>query len=154
MKRMKGKIIWIALIAIVLVMQLIPSGLPDVISENKNDLILNSNVPDSVAYLLKNTCYDCHSNETAYPWYSYVAPVSWLVARDTKLGREELNFSDWANNDKMNKAKYLDDIIDEVSDGGMPMAIYPIMHPEAKLTKNDRQMIVDWAEEYAEGLFE
>lgn len=150
----KGKIIWIVLIAIVVVVQLIPSGLPDVISENKDDLILNSNVPDSVAYLLKNTCYDCHSNETAYPWYSYVAPVSWLVARDTKLGREELNFSNWAANDKMKMAKYLDDIIDEVSDGAMPMAIYPIMHPEAKLTKSDRQMIVDWAEDYAEGLFE
>lgn len=154
MKRIKGNIIWIVLIAIVVVMQLIPSGLPEVISENENDLIVNSNVPDSVAYLLKNTCYDCHSNETVYPWYSYVAPVSWLVARDTKLGRAELNFSNWESNDKMHKAKYLDDIIDEVSDGGMPMAIYPLMHPEAKLKKSDRQMIVDWAEEYAEGLFE
>jgi hypothetical protein len=149
----KGKTIWIALIAIVVVMQLLPSGLPEVTNQNTNDLIVNNKIPDSVVYLLKTACYDCHSNETVYPWYSYLAPVSWLVARDTKLGREELNFSLWESNNKMKKAKYLDNIVEEVSDGGMPMAIYPLMHPEAKLIKSDRQMIVDWAEEYGEGLF-
>jgi hypothetical protein len=83
-----------------------------------------------------------------------VAPVSWLVARDVRLGKEELNFSTWEDNDKMDKAKLLDNIVDEVSDGGMPMVIYPLMHPEAKLKKADRQAIVDWAESYAESLFE
>ncbi len=151
---MKGKKIWIILIAIVVVLQLIPSGRPDVVKENKDDLLVNNAVPDSVAYFLRTTCYDCHSNETYYPWYSYVAPVSWLVARDTKLGREELNFSNWETNDKMKKAKLLDDIVEEVSDGGMPMAIYPLMHPEAKLKKADRQLLVDWAESFAEALFE
>lgn len=151
---MKAKTIWIVLIATVVIMQLIPSGRPEVIKENPNGLMVNNNIPDSVAYLLRKTCYDCHSNETNYPWYSYVAPVSWLISRDTKLGRAELNFSIWESNDKMKKAKLLSDIIEEVSDGGMPMAIYPLMHPEAKLTKADRQIIVDWAEEYAESLFE
>jgi len=151
---MKAKTIWIILVAIVVIMQLIPSGRPEVIKENPKGLFANNNVPDSVVYLLRTTCYDCHSNETIYPWYSYVAPVSWLVARDTRLGREELNFSNWESNDKMKKAKLLDDIVEEVSDGGMPMAIYPLMHPEAKLKKSDRQMIVDWADSHAESLFE
>ena len=142
------------LVAVIVIMQLIPSGRPEVIKENKNDLFSNNQVPDSVEYLLRTTCYDCHSNETIYPWYSYVAPVSWLISRDTRLGREELNFSKWETNDKMKKAKLLDDIVEEVSDGGMPMAIYPLMHPEAKLTRADRQMIVDWAESHAESLFE
>ena len=151
---MKAKTIWIILIAIVVIMQLIPSGRPEVIKENPKGLFVNNDIPDSVAYLLRTTCYDCHSNETVYPWYSYVAPVSWLISRDTKLGREELNFSNWESNDKMKKAKLLDDIVEEVSDGGMPMAIYPLMHPEAKLKKSDRQMIVDWADSHAESLFE
>lgn len=151
---MKAKTIWMILFAIVVIMQLIPSGRPEVINENPNGLMVNNNIPDSVANILRTTCYDCHSNETNYPWYSYVAPVSWLISRDTKLGRAELNFSIWESNDKMKKAKLLSDIVEEVSDGGMPMAIYPLMHPEAKLTKADRQMIVDWAEEYAESLFE
>jgi len=151
---MKGKIIWIVLIATVVILQLIPSGRPEVIEENKDDLLANNMVPDTVAYLLKTACYDCHSNKTIYPWYSYVAPVSWLVARDTRLGREEMNFSDWESNDKMRKAKFLSDIVDVVSDGTMPMVIYPLMHPEAKLKKSDRQMIVDWADSYAESLFE
>lgn len=150
---MKGKIIWIVLIAIVVILQLIPSVRPEVIEVNKSDLLANNKVPDSVAYLLKTACYDCHSNETVYPWYSYVAPVSWLVARDTRLGRDEMNFSDWESNDKMRKAKFLSDIVDVVSDGTMPMAIYPLMHPEAKLKRSDRQMIVDWADSHAESLF-
>lgn len=151
---MKAKVIWIILITIVVIMQLIPSGRPEVIMENPNGLMVNNNIPDSVANILRTTCYDCHSNETNYPWYSYVAPVSWLISRDTKLGRAELNFSIWESNDKMRKAKLLSDIIEQVSEGGMPMAIYPLMHPEAKLTKADRQMIVDWADSYAESLFE
>ena len=151
---MKGKTIWIILVAVVIIMQLIPSGRPDVIKENKDDLLVNNSVPDSVAHLLKVACYDCHSNESVYLWYSYVAPISWLVARDVRAGKEELNFSTWESNDKMRKAKLLDDIVEVVSDGSMPMAIYPLMHPEAKLTKADRQMLVDWSESHAESLFE
>ena len=151
---MKAKTIWIILIAFVVVLQLIPSGRPELVKENKADLLANNQVPDDVAHLLKVACYDCHSNESVYLWYSYVAPVSWLVARDVRLGKEELNFSTWEDNDKMDKAKLLDNIVDEVSDGGMPMVIYPLMHPEAKLKKADRQAIVDWGESYAESLFE
>ncbi|NOY50206.1 MAG: heme-binding domain-containing protein [Chlorobi bacterium] len=150
---MKKKI-WFILIVIVVIIQFIPTGRPDAVNNNPNDVLINNPVPDSVASLLTTTCYDCHSNETYYPWYSYVAPVSWLVARDVKEGRKHVNFSEWESLDKMKKAEILDDLVDEVSDGGMPMLIYPLMHPEAKLTKADRQMIVDWAESFGESLFE
>ncbi len=150
---MKKKI-WFILIVIVVIIQFIPTGRPDAVNNNPNDVLINNPVPDSVASLLTTTCYDCHSNETYYPWYSYVAPVSWLVARDVKEGRKHVNFSEWESLYKMKKAEILDDLVDEVSDGGMPMLIYPLMHPEAKLTKADRQMIVDWAEGFGESLFE
>ena len=148
------KAIWIGIIVLIIVLQLIPSGKPEVISDNQYDLILNNQLPDSVSHLLKAACYDCHSNETKYPWYAYVAPVSWLVSRDTRLGRAELNFSEWESLNKMDKAKFLGDISEEVEDGVMPMPIYILMHPEAKLTSSDRQMLVDWTDTFAESIFE
>ena len=151
---MKMKTIVVILIVIFMVMQFIPSGRPDVIQDNKDDLLLNSNVPDSVAYMLKTSCYDCHSNENVYPWYSYISPVSFLVARDVKLGKEELNFSLWESNNKMKKAKFFDDIIEVISDESMPISIYTIMHSDAKLNKANRKMIMDWADKSAEALFE
>ena len=151
---MKVKTIVVILIVIFMVMQFIPSGRPDVIQDNKDDLLLNNNVPDSVAYILKTSCYDCHSNENVYPWYSYISPVSLLVARDVKLGKEELNFSLWESNYKMKKAKFFDDIIEVISDESMPMSIYTMMHSEAKLNKANRKMIMDWADNSAEALFE
>lgn len=149
-----GKIIGGLLIAAVVIIQFIPTGRPEVIKQNPNDLILNNTIPDSIGSLLKNACYDCHSNETVYPWYAYVAPVSWLVVRDTKIGRGNMNFSEWESLSKIDKAKLLEDIIDEVGDGNMPMPIYILMHPEAKLTMHDREKLMEWSDEFAESLFE
>lgn len=121
---------------------------------NPNDFLQNNLVPEEIAAKLRTSCYDCHSNETVYPWYSYVAPVSWLVKRDTNEGREHLNFSDWQTFDKADMAEAYYEIADEVGEGEMPMKIYPIMHPEAKLSKEDRQAMVAWAETAAEKLYE
>lgn len=135
-------------------MQLIPTDKPEVIKSNPNGLLVNNQFSDSVSRLLKNACYDCHSNGTKYPWYSYVAPVSWLVERDTRIGRENLNFSDWETFSKMDKAKILDELIEEVEGGNMPMPIYILMHPEAKLSLSDRKLLIEWSDEFAESLFE
>ena len=151
---MKKKTIWIILVVIFIVIQLIPSGRPDVIKDNPNDLLRNVQAPEKVHQMLRAACYDCHSNESVYPWYAYVAPVSFLVSRDIRVGREELNFSDWTTFDKIEQAKLLDKITEEVDEGEMPMVIYPPLHPEAKLSNDDRQRIIDWADSLAESLFE
>lgn len=148
------KWIWIILVAVVVVIQVIPSGRPEVTEQNPADLIQNNSLPDTVASLMRTSCYDCHSNETHYPWYAHVAPVSWLVGRDTRIGRENLNFSEWENYSKMDKAKLLGDLLDEVEDGTMPMPIYLLMHPDAKLTGSQRELLGNWSEEFAERLFE
>ena len=103
-------------------------------------------VSQDVSILLKKSCYNCHSNETDYPWYSYVAPSSWLVVRDIRAAREELNFSIWQEYDMMDKLGKLDDISMEVREGRMPMRIYTLMHPSAKLDDQDRKLIVAWTE--------
>lgn len=88
--------------------------------------------------LAQRACFDCHSNETVWPWYSKVAPISWLVTRDVLSGRSQLNFSDWtahAGHDHAEEAGEL------VTSGEMPLPIYVVMHPEADLTLAERQQL-------------
>jgi len=149
----KKTIVWIIVI-VAIVIQFIPSGRPDVVQDNPNDLILNNSVPDSVKNILRTSCYDCHSNETVYPWYAYVAPVSWLVSRDIRKGHEKLNFSEWENHDKIKKAEYLDSMSDALENEEMPLPIYLLMHANAKLTPEERQQLIDWTGNFADSLFE
>jgi len=142
------------LLAIFVVIQFIPSNRPVTIAENPADLIGNNEVPAQMADMLKNACYDCHSNESKYPWYAYVSPVSYLINRDIREGREHLNFSDWENLEKRTKLKILGEISEVVLDGEMPMKIYPPLHPEARLTDEDRQAMADWADGFAEKVLE
>lgn len=134
------------IVVVGLAIQLVPHELPAVESNNPADLIGSGVVDGDVANLLKTACYDCHSNETKYPWYSQVAPVSWLVGKDTREGREELNFSTWQEYDMMEKLKKLDDLVIEVKEGEMPMKIYTLIHSEARLSDAQRQQLVEWAE--------
>ena len=134
------------LILILGAIQLIPNDLPDVQNTNPGDISVSGLLDDGMHQTLKNSCYDCHSNETSYPWYSHVAPFSWLVAKDVREGREELNFSRWAEYEMMEKLKKLDDISIEVGEGEMPMEIYTVIHPGAKLNPEQVQGIVAWAE--------
>jgi len=150
---MKKAIYVIAILLIII--QFIPADLPAVSTDNPKDLLTsNADIPKDVSMILKNSCYDCHSNETHYPWYSYIAPISFLVSRDTRDGREEFNFSDWESYKKTDKAGILDGISDEVADGEMPMKIYTIIHRNASLSDDEKEIIVNWADEFADGLFE
>lgn len=134
------------LAALIVISQFIPNELPGVEISNPGDIIQSGIVEEEVAVLLKNSCYSCHSNETYYPWYSYVAPSSWLVAKDVREGRDELNFSTWTSYSMMDKLAKLDDIVEEVKEGEMPMGIYTLIHPSAKLDDAQIQLIVTWAE--------
>ncbi|MCA9836062.1 MAG: heme-binding domain-containing protein [Trueperaceae bacterium] len=87
--------------------------------------------------LAVRACYDCHSNETVWPWYSNVAPISWLVIHDTMEGREKLNFSEW--NLPQREA---DEAAETVQDGEMPLKIYLPTHPEARLTNEERDQLI------------
>ncbi len=137
-----------------LLIQFYPVERPEVIIDNPGDLLVNNKVPEEMSSMLRSACYDCHSNETNYPWYSYIAPIKWMVSDHVEEGREELNFSEWDLLSKMDKAEALDDIATEVTEGEMPLKYYPLTHTNAKLSETDRQAISDWAEALAEELFE
>ncbi len=101
--------------------------------------------PPEVMDILRRSCYDCHSNEVVWPWYSRVAPFSWLVAYDVEEAREHMNFSEWSKYSQKKKAKKREEIWEEVSDGEMPLWYYLPMHPEAKLSAADKEIIRKWS---------
>jgi hypothetical protein len=109
---------------------------------------IDQHVPTSpaVAQLLRKACFDCHSNETRWPWYSHVSPVSWLVSRDVSAGRENLNFSEWGSYEMRRQVGRLGAIAEEVEAGTMPMPIYITMHAEADLSAKERDSLIAWAE--------
>lgn len=91
--------------------------------------------------VLERSCNDCHSNRTVWPWYTNVAPVSWLVAHDVQEGRGEMNLSQWGNYDAQKRQKLLGKMCEEVSEGGMPGTAYQWMHPQARLNSADVQTV-------------
>jgi len=115
-----------------------------------SDLIAASSPPPRIAALFHSACYDCHSNETKWPWYSRVAPISWLVAHDVTEGRQHLNFSEWPRQFPDRAARRLDAISEAVENGEMPMAKYTAIHADARLSKEDRKLLSDWADAEAD----
>jgi len=102
--------------------------------------------PENVMQILRTSCYDCHSNESVWPWYSNVAPVSWLVVNDVNEGREHLNFSQWQSYSGEDKAEDIEEIWEDVEEGEMPSWYYLPLHPEARLSDKDKEMIKNWVE--------
>lgn len=100
--------------------------------------------PPAVREILRRSCYDCHSHETSWPWYSYLAPVSWYVAGDVHEAREHLNFSTWNDYDEDERIDLLEEIWEEVEDREMPLEVYLLLHPSADLSESDREAIHAW----------
>ena len=145
---LKRKLKWI-LVALVVGFALFqltnpPRTNPPVLS----DLMAVSAPPPQVAAMLHAACYDCHSSETRWPWYSHVAPMSWLIAGDVQEGRGHLNLSDWPD-DSERAIKRLEDMSDEIGSGEMPLKKYTNIHADARLTESQRKELTDWLDEEA-----
>ncbi|MCO6480949.1 MAG: heme-binding domain-containing protein [Phaeodactylibacter sp.] len=100
--------------------------------------------PADVAQLIKDACYDCHSHETKYPWYTNIEPVSWWIKDHIEHGREHLNFSAWGAYDAEKKAHKAEECGEEVEKGKMPLKSYLPMHPEARLSDAQRERLSSW----------
>ncbi len=109
-------------------------------------------VPDEVRTILQTSCYDCHSNETRWPWYSRIAPFSWLLAEHVHDGRKHLNFSTWEQYDLEEKIHKMEDLIDVLKEGEMPLASYLIMHSGARLTPEKTERLIQWAQQLRQSL--
>ncbi|MCA1619168.1 MAG: heme-binding domain-containing protein [Acidobacteria bacterium] len=104
----------------------------------------NTRMTPEVAAILERSCNDCHSSETVWPWYSNVAPASWFLKWHVDEGRRELSFSEWATYTKRKRERKLHEICQQVESGAMPLKSYLPLHPEARLSDEDRRVICEW----------
>jgi hypothetical protein len=128
----------ISLIALLVGAQLVP------VARTNPTIEVDVAAPAEIDALLRRACYDCHSRETAWPWYSRVAPVSWLIVRDVEEGRRELDFSGWDAYDSAQRAKKLRESADEIAEGEMPPWYYRLVHADARLTAAEREALRAW----------
>jgi hypothetical protein len=113
----------------------------------KREIGANLPIDPRVGSMLERSCNDCHSNRTTWPWYSGVAPASWLVVSDVNRGRQELNFSNWASYSPGDQRKQLSEICKEVTEGEMPGRPYVLLHPRAAVGKADVAAVCRWSAE-------
>lgn len=129
----------IVVIVIVVILQLIP------VARTNPPVSQEVNASDAIIDVLRQSCYDCHSNETVWPWYSYIAPASWLVARDVQEAREDMNFSTWDQYSEEERSEFREEIWEEVEEGEMPLSMYTLMHPGARLDDQDMSILQGWS---------
>ncbi len=113
--------------------------------DQSQTIYANLQVPPQVAAILDRSCQDCHSNTTRWPWYSNVAPLSWLIVEDVNDGRQQLNLSEWSRYDKRRAGNKLEEICEEVKSGAMPIWSYAQIHRSDKLSPEDVKMLCDWS---------
>jgi Haem-binding domain len=141
----RTKWILLILLTIAIVIQFIrPDMTPPPVDET-HTIQASMTLPPNIDKMVRQSCYDCHSNETRWPWYSQISPVSWWLKSHVNDGRKELNFSEFATYSKVKKAKRLGAVGEEVKGGDMPLPSYLPMHPAAHLTDADRGAFVAWA---------
>jgi hypothetical protein len=138
MKRRLPTRLGLVLVGLFAAMQLVP------LSRQNPPVEQDLGAPPAVDAILRRACYDCHSNETVWPWYAYVAPASFLVAHDVNEGREHLNLSTWNRLSPDQRREALEEMWEEVDEGNMPLPIYLPLHPEARLTDADRAALAAW----------
>lgn len=109
-------------------------------------------VPNHVQSVLQTACYDCHSNNTNYPWYSNIQPMAWMMARHINNGKSKLNFSDFGSYTSRRQISKLKDIANQIKDDEMPLSSYKIVHKNARLSKEQKSLIIDWMNKTADSL--
>ncbi|MCF6357279.1 MAG: heme-binding domain-containing protein [Draconibacterium sp.] len=141
------RLIRVSLILVLVVLvgiQFIPSGTnqnPDVTSD---DFVRTFNVPENITALLNVSCYNCHSNNTAYPWYSKVQPIGWLLENHINEGKENLNLSEFGTYSKRKQKSKLKSMISQIEKDEMPMASYTFIHREARLSQDGKRELTSF----------
>jgi hypothetical protein len=135
-----------AAVVVLLAMQLIRPTVPGATLPGDGTIGDHVDVPTDVDSLLRAACYDCHSDETRWPWYSHVAPLSWLIVEDVRHGRSNLDFSHWSTDPvrEPTPTQRLRWMCDEVRKGIMPPLLYRVAHPEARLSEEEQDAICAW----------
>ena len=135
---------WMVLLALLLLIQFFQIDKTNPPANPAMDFVQMTNPPAEISTLLKDACYDCHSNHTKYPWYTNVQPVAWWIKRHIDNGRKHLNFSEWGSYSEKKKAHKLEECYEMLEETEMPLLSYMIAHQEAWLDDAQRSKLVEW----------
>lgn len=144
-------IAWVALIAFVII-QFFLTDKNESYTIPEIDFMMVNKVPSKIENQLKVSCYDCHSNNTVYPWYSKVQPAAWFLEDHIKEGKEELNFNEWSDYSDRRKKSKLRSIIKQIESGEMPMESYTLIHRDALLSENNKNAVIEFMTKLNDGL--
>lgn len=111
---------------------------------SENDISKAYAMPVNVQDVLTKKCYDCHSNNTHYPWYIHIQPIGWWMASHIKDAKDELNFSEFKTYDEKRASRKLLELAEEVTEGSMPLKSYAWLHADAKLADEEKRVITEW----------
>ncbi|WP_456376760.1 heme-binding domain-containing protein [Lutibacter sp.] len=136
------KVLLGVLVVLVLIQFIRPEK--NVSKDETNAITTVLEVPIEVKTIIQTSCADCHSNNTKYPWYSEIAPVSWYLAQHVNEGKEHLNFSEWATYNKNQRSHIIKDLEEELEEHEMPLKSYLILHKEAEITKEQYTILINW----------
>lgn len=132
------------LLVVLVGIQFIPISLNQNTTVPSTDFIKANGIPGNVSHILKTSCYNCHSNNTDYPWYSSVQPAGWLLEKHIKEGKEALNFSEFGASSTRRQRSKLRAMIGQVENGEMPLPSYTLLHPEARLSREEKNDIINY----------
>lgn len=145
--KLNKKNIIITLAVILLVMQFFTIDKTRKAADPSKDFITLTQPSEELTNILRTACYDCHSVETKYPWYTSVAPISWWIAHHIDEGSEHLNFSAWGDYSPKKQDHKLEEFYEEVEEGEMPLFSYTLVHGEAQLSDDQREKLISWVKE-------
>lgn len=141
------------LVAIIIILQFFQIDKTNPESDPAIDFMNIANPPEEVATILKTACYDCHSYNTRYPWYTNIQPVAWWVKDHIDHGRDELNFSEFGSYTQRRADHKLEEAAEYILNEEMPLPSFTWAHAEARLTDEQREFLADWFEEQRTVLF-
>lgn len=110
----------------------------------QTDILALTQASTDISTIFKTSCYDCHSNQPTYPWYTNVAPISWWIKHHINEGSHHLNFSEWGTYSPKRKDHKFEECVEMIEEGEMPMTSYTLMHGDAKLTEAQKILLIDW----------
>lgn len=145
----KLKLVGFGLIAVLIILQFFQPELNNAPIDPELDMLEIVEPSEPLADLIRNACYDCHSNQTVYPWYNRISPVSLYLHKHIKKGKEDLNFSEYGLLDKADKIGTFADFYDVLDAGTMPLQSYILIHKNARLTQEEIESLCNWSEKEA-----
>ena len=139
-----GKKVAIILLVVFLGIQFVPTKRNQSDNISASDIMIVYKVPEQIENKIKVSCYDCHSNNTQYPWYNKIQPVAWFLEGHIKKAEEELNFSEFGDYSKRRQKNKLKSIINQIRDNEMPLSSYTFMHKDAVLSESEKSELENW----------